>query len=185
MAYFRCIGGSGSSSNTPGTLVLEAYEQENDIDNEYPRTSWDGNDYENTYFSYGNYKWTAQKDFNAYVALVLATYRTASASTTGTYYTAEVVRDNPAAQQGGTITVAGLRPSVYTNASGLQAIEWAFLKIKQGDQIKCGKENGFGWCSAYLYVCETDEATDALDGGNIGFTANVGKTVLQDYFTIQ
>ena len=187
MAWYRTLNGTNitPSSDTPATLVLEAYEEENDVDNQYPRQTWDDNNYENTYFSYSNYKWTAQKDFNGLVILVLATYRQAAAATTGTYFTAEVVRDNPIQSQGGTIVVAGLRPSIYTNAPGLQAIEWAYLKIKQGDQIKCGKENGFGWDSAYLYVFEADEATAVLDGANISFTSNVGKTVLEDYFTLQ
>ena len=173
----------GGGSGTPSKLVLEVYE-ETDVDNQYPRQSWDGVKCDNEYFEYTNfYWWVAKKDFEGIIFLALYTYQPASAATKGSYYTVELNRDDPI-ERGNPINVVSLRPCVYGNAEGLKDSDYAVVKIKQGDRLKCGKENGFCWDAAYLYVFEVKDTTEKVTDGNISFTQNRGKSLLSEKFEI-
>lgn len=168
----------------PSKLVLEVYE-ENDIDSQYPRWSWDSNNYDNNYFEYSDidHAWIAKKEFDGIVFLAMYTYQQASAASWGTYYTAAVKRADPT-RYTDSINAMMLRPTIIGNAAGQQDSDYVIMKIKQGDKLIAGKELGYGWVAAYLYVFEVKDTTEKVTNGNISFTQNRGKTLLSEKFEI-
>lgn len=184
MAYFRCIGGNGGGGGAgkKAALVLEAYSTESQ-DNTMPRTQWDRNAYDTGYFSYSaaSHKWTVSKNFTALVILVINQNR--DASTSNSFSLATVNRNLQTGYNFDALALGTATPDRYANSYG---IEYAFIKLKTGDQIAEGKPVGLGWENPYFYILETedDKAVSVLENGqNITFTTGAtGYQILQNYF---
>ena len=182
MAWYRCGGGNGGNAGATASLVLEAYAYGRSHDNQFPRQDWTSNHYDSAYFSYSTsiYKWTAQKDFFALVILINDQWK--SGSSGNSYSTARV--DSTFA--GGNFSSLTLNPCTSDYLAGTYAVEYGFVKIKQGDTVLEGKQNSWGWEAPYFYILDangTDAITNLANGANVSFTTNAqGYAILQNYF---
>ena len=184
MAYFRCTGGNGGGGGTgeTGSLVLEAYATFYE-DNTFPRTAWTKNTYDSGCFSYSNYNWVAAKDFTALVVLIHYQYQDASSN--NSYSKLSINRN---LINGFNFDALQLCPSSPDRFTGSYGIEYAHLKIKQGDKIGEGKPHNYGYENPYVYIFEVpteDAVTDLENGQNVSFTTGTdGYRIIQNYFNI-
>lgn len=183
MAWYRCIGGNGGGgSGETGALVLEAYATFYE-DNQFPRTQWSSNVYDSGCFSYSNNYWIAQKDFTALVILI--NYQYQDASSNNSYSKLSINRN---LINNTNFDALQLCPTTPDRFAGSYAIEYAHIKIKQGDKIGEGKPTNYGYENPYVYIFEVsteDPVTDLENGANVSFsTATTGYGILQNYFNI-
>ena len=187
MSWFRTLSGVGSgggdATKRTAKLVLEAYATTYQ-DSTFPRTQWDSNSYDSSYFTYSSNVWTAQKDFTALVLLIHYQYQDASSS--NSFSQATVHRELISGYNN--FDVVSLCPTTTDRYTDSYGIEYVYVKIKAGDVIKEGKPVGLGYEAPYFYIFETEDdmpTTNLTDGDNVSFTTSTqGYTILQDYFRI-
>lgn len=182
MAWYRCGGGGNGGAKKTAKLVLEAYSVGTDQDNTFPRTQWDRNARDSSYFSFSSNRWIAQKDFTALIILVHYQYRTASNSSSYSKATVNRYLTNGSTN----FDAIALCPYSPDRFEGSYGVEYGFIKIKSGDKVLEGKDIGLGYVAPYFYILETEDdmpTTTLANGDNVSFTTDtVGYSILQDYF---